>query len=68
MNGWLKGKSSKPYIHSEGFHVEPQYFPDSLNQQSVSSATLEPDEAHAFHAFSKFTAKKGLFVAKGFSL
>ncbi len=46
LDGRLKGKSGKPYVHRGGFCLETQHFPDSPNQESFPSTILNPGEVY----------------------
>jgi len=57
LDGRLKGKSGKPYIHRGGFCLETQHFPDSPNQPNFPSAILKPGEAFQSQTVFKFSTK-----------
>ncbi len=42
LDGRLKGKAGKPYVHRGGFCLETQHFPDSPNQKHFPSTILRP--------------------------
>ena len=42
LDGRLKGKSGKAYVHRGGFCLETQHFPDSPNQTNFPSTILKP--------------------------
>ncbi len=44
LDGRLKGKSGKPYVHRGGFCLETQHYPDSPNQANFPSCILKPGE------------------------
>ncbi len=57
LDGRLKGKSGKPYIHRGGFCLETQHFPDSPNQPNFPSAILKPSEVFQSQTVFKFSTK-----------
>jgi aldose 1-epimerase len=57
LDGRLKGKSGKPYVHRGGFCLETQHFPDSPNQPTFPSAILKPGEAYDTTTVFRFSAK-----------
>ena len=46
MDGSDVGKSGKPYAYRESFAIEPQFFPDSPNQDDFPSSILHPGEEY----------------------
>ncbi|MCR9293260.1 MAG: galactose mutarotase [bacterium] len=54
LDGRLRGKSGKPYVHRGGFCLETQHFPDSPNQPDFPSTILRPDETHTSKTVFKF--------------
>ncbi len=46
LNGRLRGKSGKPYVHRGGFCLETQHYPDSPNQPTFPSTILRPGETY----------------------
>ena len=57
LDGRLKGKSGKAYVHRGGFCLETQHFPDSPNQPGFPSTILKPGETFGSKTVFKFTAK-----------
>jgi aldose 1-epimerase len=57
LDGRLKGKSGKPYVHRGGFCLETQHYPDSPNQENFPSTILKPDEEYRTTTVFKFSAK-----------
>jgi aldose 1-epimerase len=57
LDGRLKGKSGKPYVHRGGFCLETQHFPDSPNQPNFPSTILRPGEQYKTRTVFKFSAK-----------
>jgi aldose 1-epimerase len=57
LDGRLKGKSGKPYVHRGGFCLETQHFPDSPNQPNFPSTILKPGETYDSKTVFKFSAK-----------
>jgi len=47
LDGRLKGKSGRPYVHRGGFCLETQHYPDSPNQPNFPSAILRPGEKYS---------------------
>jgi aldose 1-epimerase len=58
LDGRLKGKSGKPYVHRGGFCLETQHFPDSPNQPNFPSTILKPGEQHKSQTVFKFSTRK----------
>ncbi|MCP4190247.1 MAG: galactose mutarotase, partial [Planctomycetaceae bacterium] len=54
LDGRLKGKSGKPYVHRGGFCLETQHYPDSPNQTHFPSTILKPGEEHQSQTVFKF--------------
>ena len=57
LDGRLRGKSGKPYVHRGGFCLETQHFPDSPNQPNFPSTILKPGETYDSKTVFKFSAK-----------
>jgi len=57
LDGRLKGKSGKPYVHRGGFCLETQHYPDSPNQPNFPSTILKPGETWQSHTVFKFSTK-----------
>lgn len=57
LDGRLKGKSGKPYVHRGGFCLETQHFPDSPNQPNFPSTILKPGEEFTSRTVFRFSAK-----------
>ncbi|MEM7312018.1 MAG: aldose epimerase family protein [Planctomycetota bacterium] len=57
LDGRLKGKVGKPYVHRGGFCLETQHFPDSPNQPNFPSTILEPGKTHKSQTIFRFSAK-----------
>ncbi len=57
LDGRLKGKSGKPYVHRGGFCLETQHFPDSPNQTNFPSTILKPGETYESKTVFKFSSK-----------
>ncbi len=57
LDGRLRGKSGKPYVHRGGFCLETQHFPDSPNQPNFPSTILKPGETYESKTVFKFSAK-----------
>jgi aldose 1-epimerase len=57
LDGRLKGKSGKPYVHRGGFCLETQHYPDSPNQSKFPSTILRPGKQYKTTTKFKFSAK-----------
>lgn len=57
LDGRLKGKAGKPYIHRGGFCLETQHYPDSPNQPNFPSSILKPGEEYQTTTIFKFSTK-----------
>ena len=57
LNGRLKGKAGKPYVHRGGFCLETQHYPDSPNQPNFPSTILKPGQTYATTTTFKFSTK-----------
>lgn len=57
LDGRLKGKSGKPYVHRGGFCLETQHYPDSPNQPNFPSTILEPGKELKSQTKFKFSVK-----------
>ncbi|GAA5509453.1 aldose epimerase family protein [Novipirellula caenicola] len=57
LDGRLRGKSGKPYVHRGGFCLETQHFPDSPNQPNFPSTILSPGEEYRTTTTFKFSAE-----------
>lgn len=57
LDGRLKGKSGKPYVHRGGFCLETQHYPDSPNQPKFPSTILKPGDEHSSQTVFKFSTE-----------
>lgn len=57
LDGRLKGKSGKTYVHRGGFCLETQHYPDSPNQPNFPSTIVKPGETYQTTTVFKFSAK-----------
>ncbi len=57
LDGRLKGKSGKTYVHRGGFCLETQHFPDSPNQPNFPSTILSPGQEYKTTTTFKFSAE-----------
>jgi len=57
LNGKLKGKSGKPYVHRGGFCLETQHYPDSPNQPDFPSSILRPGKEYRSKTTFHFSTK-----------
>ena len=57
LDGRLKGKAGKPYVHRGGFCLETQHYPDSPNQPNFPSCILEPGDEYKTSTVFKFSTK-----------
>ena len=46
LDGTITGKNGWVYQRRHGFCLEPQHFPDSINQPNFPSVVLEPGQAY----------------------
>jgi aldose 1-epimerase len=54
LDGRLRGKAGKPYVHRGGFCLETQHFPDSPNQPAFPETILTPGETYASKTVFRF--------------
>ncbi len=57
LDGRLRGKSGKPYVHRGGFCLETQHYPDSPNQPNFPSTILKPGVEHQSQTIFKFSVE-----------
>jgi len=57
LDGKLKGKSGKPYVHRGGFCLETQHYPDSPNQPDFPSSILRRGEEYRTKTTFRFSTK-----------
>ncbi len=57
LDGRLKGKSGKTYLHRGGFCLETQHYPDSPNQPNFPSTILRPGATYKTTTMFKFSTK-----------
>ena len=57
LDGRLKGKQGKPYIHRGGLCLETQHFPDSPNQPEFPSTILRPGKTLTSRTVFRFSAR-----------
>lgn len=57
LDGRLKGKAGKSYVHRGGFCLETQHYPDSPNQSNFPSAILKPGDTYHTKTTFTFSAK-----------
>jgi len=57
LDGRLKGKSGKTYVHRSGLCLETQHYPDSPNQEGFPSTILEPGETYQTRTIYRFSTK-----------
>ena len=57
LDGRLKGKAARAYVHRGGFCLETQHYPDSPNQPNFPSTILKPGEEHTSQTIFKFSVK-----------
>jgi aldose 1-epimerase len=58
LDGRLRGKSAKQYVHRGGFCLETQHYPDSPNQPKFPSTILRPGEVYETKTIFKFSTQK----------
>ena len=56
LDGTLQGKSG-PYQHRSGFCLEPQHFPDSLNQPTFPNVILRPGQEYRTESRFRFSVE-----------
>ena len=52
-----KGKGNAVYDKRDAFCLEPQFFPNHINEENFESAILKPDEEYRFDIKLKFTVE-----------
>jgi len=57
LDGRLKGKSGKIYVHRGGFCLETQHYPDSPNQPNFPSTILRPGEDYKTRTVYRFSVR-----------
>ncbi|MGN6543757.1 MAG: aldose epimerase family protein [Aureliella sp.] len=57
LDGRLKGKSGKPYVHRGGFCLETQHYPDSPNHPNFPSTIVEPGKPYRCSTVFKFSVQ-----------
>jgi len=57
LDGKLKGKSGRPYLHRGGFCLETQHAPDSINQPGFPSIVLRPGQTYRSTTIYRFSAR-----------
>lgn len=57
LDGTIKGKGGKVYVHRGGFCLETQHYPDSPNQPAFPTTTLKPGETYRSETVFKFGVK-----------
>jgi len=57
LDGRLKGKSGKPYVHRGAFCLETQHYPDSPNHANFPSTTLRPGGEYNTTTTFQFSTK-----------
>jgi len=55
LDGSIKGKGGKVYLHWGGFTLETQHFPDAPNQKGFASTRLDPGQTYRQTTILKFT-------------
>lgn len=58
LDGSLRGKSGKAYLHRGGFCLETQHFPDSPNQPKFPDTVLKPGEQFKSSTVFRFSVRK----------
>ena len=54
LDGTIKGKGGKVYVHRGAFCLETQHFPDSPNQPKFPTSELKPGEEYKYTTVYKF--------------
>ena len=55
LDGTIKGKGGKTYVHRGAFCMETQHFPDSPNQPNFPSTVLKPGQKYQTTTIYRFT-------------
>lgn len=58
LDGTLKGKGGKVYVHRGGFCLEPQHYPDSPNHANFPSTELKPGQTYKNIIVYRFSTEK----------
>nr|WP_246114734.1 aldose epimerase family protein [Rubripirellula tenax] len=58
LDGRLKGKAGKTYLHRGGFCLETQHYPDSPNQPNFPSTIIKPGKDYQTKTTFKFSTQK----------
>ena len=56
LDGSVKGKGGKTYLHWSGFTLETQHYPDAPNQPTFASTRLNPGQTYTQNTVFKFSA------------
>ncbi|MBC3301613.1 galactose mutarotase [Pseudomonas sp. SWRI18] len=56
LDGSVKGKGGKTYLHWSGFTLETQHYPDAPNQPKFASTRLNPGQTYTQNTVFKFSA------------
>ena len=57
LDGTIRGKEGKVYLHRSGFCLETQHFPDSPNQPDFPSTVLRPGEEYRQTTVFRFSTR-----------
>ena len=57
LDGSVKGKGGVAYRKHQGFCLEAQHFPDSINHANFPSTVLRPGEKYTQTTIYKFSAR-----------
>jgi len=57
LDGRLRGKSGKPYLHRSALCLETQHFPDSPNHPAFPSTILRPGQTYKTTTVYRFNTK-----------
>jgi aldose 1-epimerase len=57
LDGRLKGKAGKTYVHRGGFCLETQHYPDSPNRPNFPSTILRPGQTYETKTVYRFSSK-----------
>jgi aldose 1-epimerase len=57
LDGMITGKGGTVYRQYQGFCLEAQHFPDSINHPNFPSAVLQPGQTYSQTTIYKFSAK-----------
>lgn len=57
LDGKLVGKAGKPYLYRSAIVLEPQHFPDAINQPKFESIVLKPGAMYRSSSIFRFSTR-----------